>query len=65
MIQFKDNDILLENVLNLSDEDKARLLDILQTHGDLFAQLIPGNKLLNYVRSYGKLPENLVYGKTE
>ena len=64
-MEFKDTDIFLENVMRLTDEEKSKLLDILVNNGELFSKIIPGNRLLNYVRSTGKLPHDLLYSKTQ
>lgn len=64
-MEFKDTDILLENVLRLGDDEKQVLLDILVANGELFSKIIPGNRLVNYVRSYGKLPHDLNYTRAK
>ncbi len=64
-MEFKDTDIFLENVLRLTEEEKIKLLEILVDNGELFSKIIPGNRLINYVRSTGKLPHDLLYSKTQ
>ncbi len=63
-MEFRNTDNFLENVLRLTDEEKATLLEILVAHGELFSKIAPGNKLINYVRSYGMLPRDILYSET-
>lgn len=50
-------DQVIENYKRLSNEEKEVLVKIVLAHPMLFAKLLPGNVIINYIRSFGKSPE--------
>lgn len=50
-------DQIIENYKRLSDEEKNVLVKVVLAHPILFAKLLPGNTIINYIRSFGKSPE--------
>lgn len=50
-------DQIIENYKRLSDEEKDVLVKVVLAHPILFAKLLPGNTIINYIRSFGKSPE--------